>query len=239
MNVRFNEPEIKITGRDKVKLKFNLDEGEPVQIDKITYTIDSLTVFEDFFNNNEISIPLLIKIGISHYQFTTIQPFPDGNGRLGRLLVILALIKYGFLKKPILFVSDYFLRNLDDYYESLTLVRKTGRLGEWVKFFLQSLIVTADKCIRIFKDIFSLQQDLSKHLLTCGLKMSSALKFLDLIFKMPIISTKEVTRILELTPTAADMLMENFIRLKILEKYSGFKENRNFIFSHYMRLFDN
>ena len=117
-----------------------------------TEIAESLTDFEKFMNNEEIDTPDLIKIAILHYQFESIHPFLDGNGRIGRLLIPLYIQSKGMLDKSCLYISDYIERNKDTYYDMLTRVRTHNDMIAWIKFFLEAVIETSKTTKEKFKN---------------------------------------------------------------------------------------
>lgn len=115
--------------------------------------------FENFIHNEDICVPHLIKIAVAHYQFETIHPFLDGNGRIGRLLITLYLIDNEIIGKPILYLSDFFEKNKALYYDNLMLVRKTNNLVQWIKFFLEAVNQTSKKAAESLQKIMVLRHD--------------------------------------------------------------------------------
>ena len=113
---------------------------------------------ENFLHNDKIDVPYLLRAGIAHYQFETIHPFLDGNGRIGRLLITLYLVSTGLLTKPSLYLSDYFERHRQLYYDNLDNVRVKNDLVQWIKFFLVGIIETSEKGIETFKEILILKE---------------------------------------------------------------------------------
>jgi Fic family protein len=133
---------------------------------------------EKFWHNDQIEVPHLIRIAISHYQFEAIHPFLDGNGRIGRLLITLYLVSNGFLSKPSLYLSDFFEKNRFAYYDALTAARASDNLIQWIKFFLTSIIKTAEKGQQTFKDILDLRDKIDGKIISLGRKAENARKLI-------------------------------------------------------------
>jgi Fic family protein len=114
---------------------------------------------ENFLHSNDTGLPNVLKAAVAHYQFETIHPFLDGNGRIGRLLITLYFIDANILQKPVLYLSDFFERNRNLYYDNLMAVRTRNDIQQWLKFFLVGIIETADKAIEGLREIIKLKQD--------------------------------------------------------------------------------
>jgi len=193
---------------------------------------------ENFIHNEEIQVPVLIKAAIAHYQFETIHPFLDGNGRIGRLLIILMLIDKGILQRPALYLSDYFERHRSLYIENLIRVREYNKLDQWIKFFLTGIIDTSTKGIATFRAIVKLKDDIEgKRIINLGRRIPNARKLLIYLFKNPIVSVSEVKYSLHVSLPTANALIADFERLDILQERTGWKRNREFEFREYLELF--
>lgn len=194
---------------------------------------------EKFMHNDQIYVPHLIKIALIHYQFETIHPFLDGNGRLGRLLIVLYLVNFGLLSKPALYLSDFFERHKGDYYDHLMAVRTNDNLLEWLRFFIYGVTETAQQSIQVFKDILVLKENIErKKLPTFHIRRQSNVQtFMRALYENPVVNIKFVTELLGVKPNTANKLVSDFVELGILKEFTGQKRNRLFIFDDYVRLF--
>ncbi len=193
---------------------------------------------ENFIHNEKINVPHLIKIGIIHYQFETIHPFLDGNGRLGRLLITLYLVSKNVLIKPSLYLSDFFEKNKAYYYDNLMVARVTNNLTQWIKFFLVGVIETSKSSIEVFKNILAIKSKLETEVLPkLGSKVKKGQILLTLLYQFPILRTKSIAVLLNTSTSTANRLVMDFVKLGILEEYTGYKRNRKFIFREYVDLF--
>lgn len=199
---------------------------------------DLMSDLEKFIHNEEIKVPHLIKIAIIHYQFETIHPFLDGNGRLGRLLITLLLVSTGILKKPALYLSDFFEKNRNYYYDNLMVVRTSNNLVQWLKFFLIGIIETSNSSIQVFKKIIELRREIETvKLLKLGVKIDKGHALLNYLYQKPIIESKEVSENMKISVATANRLIAQFVEMEILTELTGYKRNRKFIFKEYFDIF--
>ncbi|NCU32296.1 MAG: Fic family protein, partial [Candidatus Moranbacteria bacterium] len=203
-----------------------------------TELTDLLSDLEMFFHNTDIKIPHLVRIAIAHYQFETIHPFLDGNGRIGRLLITLYLVSSGILEKPLLYLSDFFEKHKTMYYDNLTIVREKNDIGQWIKFFLTGIIQTSENSVATLKKIMDLKASIEKErILLMGKRSKQGLEFFHHLFKKPIVTVKNVQSMTGLSPKAANDLVQAFVGKKILKERTGYQRNRVFIFEEYMKMF--
>lgn len=192
---------------------------------------------EKFWHNEAITLPHLIRVAISHYQFETIHPFLDGNGRIGRLLIPLYLVSNGLLAKPSLYLSDFFERNRGSYYDALTRVRTSGDLIHWVRFFLQGVAETSIKGRETFREILALRTEVEQRILSLGKRAPNAHTALNLLYSRPIIAAANLEQALGVSTPTAQALIKDLVRLDILSEITGQKRARLYSFKSYLDLF--
>lgn len=198
---------------------------------------DLMADLEKFLHNENLAIPHLIKIGIAHYQFETIHPFLDGNGRIGRLLITLYLVSNNLLAKPTLYLSDFFEKHRSLYYDNLTRVRTNNDLVQWLKFFLEGVRQTSESSIQTFKNIIKLRDDTEAKIAKLGKKQDTARQFLQHLYSHPIVDSADVVKLFNINISTALRLIDDFVKLKILKEITGQKRNQNFVFEGYLKLF--
>lgn len=200
---------------------------------------DLLSDFESFLNNANLQIPHLIRIAVAHYQFETIHPFLDGNGRIGRLLITLYLVSTGILDKPLLYLSEFFEEHKGLYYDNLTLVRTKNDLTQWIRFFLTGVVKTAARSSETLQKIIALKNDIeNERILLMGKRSKQALDLFRKLFGKPVVNIRDVQAFTGLSPKAANDLVQIFVEKKILSETTGYQRNRVFIFTEYMKMFD-
>lgn len=193
---------------------------------------------ENFAHNTESFFPDLLKIALIHYQFETIHPFLDGNGRVGRLMITLYLVEKEILKKPILYLSDFFERNRTLYYDNLTRVREKDDLTQWFKFFLVGVIETAKNSISTFDSILKLQKEVEAKIQTMGSRSINAQLVLNHLFQRPIIDVPKVKELTNLSSPSVYKLIEELEGLEVITEITGAKRGKIYMFRKYTQLFE-
>ena len=193
---------------------------------------------EAFLHNTDIRIPHLVRIAIAHYQFETIHPFLDGNGRVGRLLITLYLVGNGVLDKPLLYLSDFFERHKALYYDNLTNVRTKNDLGQWLKFFLAGVIETAAAAAETLQKIMALKASIDDgKLLALGKRSRQGAVLLAGLFSTPVVTGNDVMSLTGLSAKAANDLLKAFVAEGMLKESTGRQRNRTYVFDDYLKLF--
>ncbi|MBP7178156.1 MAG: Fic family protein [Moraxellaceae bacterium] len=200
---------------------------------------DLMGELELFWHNEHVDVPELIRIAISHYQFETIHPFLDGNGRIGRLLIALYLVNKGLLRKPSLYLSDFFERNRASYYDALMRVRLSNDIVHWVKFFLSAVIETAGKGKKTFEGILALRQEMDALAFSYGKRAENVQTLLKHLYRRPAVTATQAGEILQVSHQTASALLRKMVNDQMLIEITGYQRNRIFLFSRYVQLFNN
>lgn len=192
---------------------------------------------EKFAHNEEIFFPDLLKIALIHYQFETIHPFLDGNGRVGRLMITLYLVEKGILKKPILYLSDFFERNRLLYYDNLTKVRSKNDIEQWFKFFLVGVIETAKNSIETFDKILKLQKAVEQKIQKLGSRVNNAQVIINYLYQRPIIDAQKIKTLTNLSAPSVYKIISELEKIGVLNEITGSKRGKVFAFNEYIDLF--
>lgn len=194
---------------------------------------------EKFLHNAEAMVPPLIKIAIAHYQFETIHPFLDGNGRLGRLMISLYLASEKLLVKPALYLSDYFERNKTAYVDHMMAVRQGNHLRDWLIFFLHGVEETARGSAGVFRAILALKERIEREVLPrfSHRRQENAQQLMRNLYAQPVTDVKAVTALLSTTTNTAASLINDMVEQGVLVEVTGGRRNRLFLFHDYLELF--
>ena len=194
---------------------------------------------EKFIQNDELQVPHLIKVAIAHYQFETIHPFLDGNGRLGRLMIALYLAEFGLLHKPALYLSDYFERNKSEYVDRLMAVRETNQMQQWLVFFLFGVKETAENSIQVFKEVIALKERIEREVLPhfTTRRQANAQTLMQFLYQNPVVNIGMTAELLEIQANTASMLINDFVKHGVLSELTGKRRNQVFYFKEYIFIF--
>ena len=194
---------------------------------------------EKFLHSHDSQLPNLVRIAIAHYQFETIHPFLDGNGRIGRLLITLYLVSVGILDQPLLYLSVFFEKNKQIYYDNLMLVRQKHDMRQWLKYFLVGIEQTASAAAATFTRILKLKTDIEQNLQQqFGRRSTNAYQLLQYLFKHPVISVDAAAAVCGTNYRPANELVAQMCQYRILVEITGQSRNRLFSFEPYLRIFD-
>jgi Fic family protein len=200
---------------------------------------DALADLERFLHDRDGGLPLLVTIGLAHAQFETIHPFLDGNGRCGRLLVTFLLYQGQALHKPVLYLSHYFKRHRQQYYERLQAIRDAGDWEGWLAFFLAGVAEVSAQATETARRILAMREAhrtaVTERL---GRAAGTGLRVLEKLYERPIISVAQIREVTETSYQAANDLAARLVELGILVEFTGQKRHRRFRYDGYVRLFD-
>ena len=199
---------------------------------------ESLGDLEKFLHDRHLEMPALIKVGLAHAQFETIHPFLDGNGRAGRLLITFFLCEREILSRPVLYISHYFRRHQQRYYDLLQAVRDRGDWEAWLKFFLQGLAAVSKEATDTARAIVSLREAHRETITRdFGRAAGNGLAVLEYLFQRPIVKINDVRDLLHITHAGASGLVRRLVEADILQELPGRARNRRFRYGAYVALF--
>lgn len=198
--------------------------------------LDLLSDLEKFVHDIPERTPTLIKAALAHVQFETIHPFLDGNGRVGRLLIILILCAENAITEPTLYLSLYFKRNRDVYYDFLQKVRTEGKWEEWLEFFLEGVRITAEEAVDSAEKILEIFAADRRKIEDLGRPAVSVLKVHQLLQRKPIISVPTTSKELNLTAPTVRSAIENLQKIGLIEEITGKQRDRLFSYKSYMEI---
>jgi Fic family protein len=190
---------------------------------------------EKFFYDKQ-PMPPLVKAALIHYQFETIHPFIDGNGRIGRLLITFYLTWTGILERPLLYLSYYFKKHRQEYYDWLMKVREEGDFEGWLRFFLKGVIEISNQSLETARKILSMQQEHRQLLAISGIASPMVINLLDILFQRPVIRVKDVQETLKTSYQNANKIVSRLVSLEILKEITGQKRNRQFVYEPYRKI---
>ena len=194
----------------------------------------SLTDLEKYIHEDSF-IPNLIKIALIHYQFETIHPFLDGNGRIGRLLIVLFLKERGLIEYPVLYLSYFFKKNRNRYYELLNNVRVKGEFEEWIKFFIKGICEISEDAILSIQKIIELKKaDIEKIRNIPKGNISNLLLIYDYLLRHPFLETEDIRRLSDLSKPTVNKLLETLTELEILELVEEKKRYKQYVYRKYV-----
>jgi Fic family protein len=198
---------------------------------------ECLSDLERFLHNQD-ALPVLVKIGLAHAQFETIHPFLDGNGRVGRLLITFLLTERGVLHKPVLYLSHYFKRHRQSYYDHLQEIRDKGDWEAWLTFFLRGVVEVAGEAAETARKVLALRERHRAAITSkLGRSTGSGHKVLESLFDHPIVAVKDVVSMTGTSYAAANTLVTRLVELEILVEMTGYARNRRFRYEPYIQLF--
>ena len=197
---------------------------------------DLMGDLELFWHNERITVPHLIRAALSHYQFETIHPFLDGNGRIGRLLIPLYLVHHELLHKPSLYLSAFFEQNRAAYYDALMHARSPGGLAHWIRFFLSGVAETASKGRDTFHKILALRMETDEKIRTLGKRAANAAAIVAHLYHAPYATVADMARAANISRPTAYNLSKELSRLGILQEQAEGR-GKVYAFASYLRLF--
>jgi len=198
---------------------------------------ETFAALERFINDADTKTAPVIKAALAHVQFETIHPFMDGNGRLGRLLIPLIMVEAKVLQEPMLYLSVFFKKHRQTYYDLLQRIRTEGDWEAWLLFFMDAITSTASQAVSTAQKLTAMLVKDKAKIAGLGRASGSAIQILDAMFARPVSSISALAKATGLTPAtigkALDALQQN---AQIVREVSGLKRNRIFAYAEYIQI---
>lgn len=195
----------------------------------------AMTDLEKYMNEDEKLDPL-IRIALIHYQFETIHPFLDGNGRVGRLMILLYLMQQGIITKPIIYISYFLKKNQVEYYDRISEVRRSGNYEQWVSFFLESVSAAATDSLETVEKLSALHTQNIEKLPVSNRKTDNVRRIFDYIEQYPIVDIKKTAQDLDLSYNTVSTAVKKLVTLGILKETTNTSRNRVFSYEEYLNI---
>jgi Fic family protein len=196
-------------------------------------TLEAMGNLELYLHNSD-KLPILITCALIHYQFETIHPFLDGNGRVGRLLITFYLCWKKVMQRPLLYLSYYFKLYRQEYYDRLNLVREKGDYEQWVHFFLKGIIWTSESALHTIKQVLALAETHKKKLIAEKISSPMAIGLLDFLFIKPHLSIHDLAEHFQMTYQTSQKLINHFVKMEVLREITGKKRDRRYSYWQYL-----
>jgi Fic family protein len=195
----------------------------------------AMTDLEKYMNEDE-ELDSLIRIALIHYQFETIHPFLDGNGRVGRLMILLYLMQQGIITKPIIYISYFLKKNQIEYYDRISEVRRSGNYEQWVSFFLESVSAAATDSLETVEKLSALHTQNIEKLPVSNRKTDNVRRIFDYIEQYPIVDIKKTAQDLDLSYNTVSTAVKKLVTLGILKETTNTSRNRVFSYEEYLNI---
>lgn len=204
----------------------------PPPVHEMQQALDNLEKFL-----HDTSQPILIHCGLAHAQFETIHPFLDGNGRIGRLLITFLLCQRGVLRRPLLYLSHYLKVHRAEYYDRLMATRNDGEWEQWMRFFLRGVEQVSREATATAQAILRLREEHRQKIGQEAERSAQGFELLEMLFGQPIVNVRMVQKRLGCSYVTANKLVDQFVRLGLLEEMTGYQRNRRYRYAPYLALF--
>ncbi len=197
--------------------------------------IQAMSDLEKYINADD-ELDVLIRAGLIHYQFETIHPFLDGNGRIGRLLITLFLMKNKVLSTPALYISYFLKKNRIEYYDRMNEVRSKGNYEQWIKFFLEAVYESAKDAVETIDKLTSLHDNYCLKIKGLGRKAKNAMRVFEYLESNPIIEIQKTARELDIAFNTMSSIVKDLTSIGVLEQTSTQSRNRTFAYKEYLEV---